>query len=56
MFGQLLPNKNKIVIVWRDVYYAKFAFKVWYLNQALDTETYVLMSLSSKYCEEKIRG
>jgi hypothetical protein len=35
MFGQLLPNKNKITIVWRDVYYGKFAFKIWYLNMTL---------------------
>jgi hypothetical protein len=35
MFGQLLPNKNKITTVWRAVYYVKFASKVWYLNKAL---------------------
>jgi hypothetical protein len=35
MFGQLLPNKNKIATVGHDVYYAKFASKVWYLNMAL---------------------
>jgi hypothetical protein len=34
MFGQLLPNKNKIATVWHDVYYTKFASKVWYLNKA----------------------
>jgi hypothetical protein len=35
MFGQLLPNKNKIVTVWRDTYYANFASKIWNLNKAL---------------------
>jgi hypothetical protein len=34
MFGQLLPNKNKITIVWRDTYYAKFGSKFWNLNMA----------------------
>jgi hypothetical protein len=32
MFGQLLPNKNKIASA---VYYVKFASKIWYLNKAL---------------------
>jgi hypothetical protein len=34
MFGQLLPNKNKIATVWRDTYYAKFGSKFWNLNMA----------------------
>jgi hypothetical protein len=34
MFGQLLPNKNKIATVRRDTYYANFATKVWNLNEA----------------------
>jgi hypothetical protein len=33
MFGQLLPNKNKIATVWRDIYYAKFASQIWDLNR-----------------------
>jgi hypothetical protein len=37
MFGQLLPNKNKITIMWRDTYYANFASKVWNLNKAITT-------------------
>jgi hypothetical protein len=32
MFGQLLPNKNKIATVWRDTYYAKFGSKIWNLK------------------------
>jgi hypothetical protein len=47
MFGQLLPNKNKIATVWRDTYYAKFESQFWNLNEA---ELYVakkcLFSLS----------
>jgi hypothetical protein len=27
MFEQLLPNKNKIITVWRNTYYAKFGSK-----------------------------
>jgi hypothetical protein len=34
MFGQLLPNKNKIATVWRDTYYANFNSKFWNLNMA----------------------
>jgi hypothetical protein len=34
MFGQLLSNKNKIAIVWRDIYYAKFGSQFWNLNEA----------------------
>jgi hypothetical protein len=34
MFGQLLPNKNKIATVWRDVYYAKLVSQILYLNMA----------------------
>jgi hypothetical protein len=34
MFGQLLPNKNKITTVWRNTYYAKFGSKIWNLNMA----------------------
>jgi hypothetical protein len=32
MFEQLLPNKNKIATVWRDIYYTKFTPKLWYLR------------------------
>jgi hypothetical protein len=32
MFRQLLLNKNKIAIVWRDTYYAKVGSKFWNLN------------------------
>jgi hypothetical protein len=35
MFGQLLPNKNKIATVWRDTYYTKFGSKIWNLNMAI---------------------
>jgi hypothetical protein len=35
MFGQLLPNKNKIATVWHGTYYAKFGSKFWNLNMAL---------------------
>jgi hypothetical protein len=35
MFGQLLPNKNKIATVWRDTYYAKFESQFWNLNKAI---------------------
>jgi hypothetical protein len=34
MFGQLLPNKNKIATMWYDIYYAKFGYQLWYLNKA----------------------
>jgi hypothetical protein len=35
MFEQLLLNKNKIATIWHDVYYVKFAPKLWHLNEAL---------------------
>jgi hypothetical protein len=33
MFGQLLPNKNKIATVRWDTYYANFVTKAWNLNE-----------------------
>jgi hypothetical protein len=42
MFGQLLPNKNKIATVWRDTYYAKFGSKIWNLNKALFVQHHCL--------------
>jgi hypothetical protein len=35
MFGQLLPNKNKIATVWRAIYYADLGSKLCDLNKAL---------------------
>jgi hypothetical protein len=45
MFGQLLPNKNKIATVWPDTYYANFASKVWNLNKALIPTKYIVIKI-----------
>jgi hypothetical protein len=53
MFGQLLPNKNKIATVWRDIYYADLGSKLCDPNQAfikkyvLDDVTRYLMCMTS---------
>jgi hypothetical protein len=35
MFGQLLPNKNKIATVWRDTYYVDLGSKLCHPNKAV---------------------
>jgi hypothetical protein len=49
MFGQLLPNKNKIATMWRDTYYAKFGFKFWNLNMA-----WIRISCLKKYMSQGV--
>jgi len=43
MFGQLLPNKNKIATVCHDTYSAKFGSKIWNLNMAFVLAHVVLL-------------
>jgi hypothetical protein len=45
MFGQLLPNKNKIATLWRYTYYANFAFDGKCRNASKAVCMHVLASL-----------